>query len=381
MIKEKISIYIILYYDLDFLDDILNNIINDVDEIILVDGPYKYCIPFLTKLNLLYDELNKPQELTNIINKYNTKIKYYYNVWENEKEKRMFGYEKCTNNIVLLVDCDEFIIFNVDFINNFINSNKSVSGFEINNMNRININFDKLCKKYIIFKKNNITAHQHLSYTWLIGVDGLEKNIQSNYYFNHSMGTIYHQTLNRTKKNNIIKYIFYTRLHELRNGNIDSFLGYNLDIVLNILDIDNILNIFYHSSIELIGIPNNKILFHNNNVLLNLSKYSNNHIEGYFTPNTKMLTNINYCCYIDLPNNNNIIKILFRNVKSVNIKLYEICLNKEYDIHNYDFNNGDDEINIDINLINNNCISFILCINTNYTKNNDNIYEINNIII
>ena len=169
IMTEKISVYVQLYYDLDFLEDILEGINKYVDEIIIIDGPFKYCIDFLKSVNLFYDENNKPEKLKNLIYN-NNKIKYFYNIWENEKEKRIFGYSQCTNNIILLVDADEFFVFDIEAINKFIKSDKYVSGFKINNMNRINVNFEKETTKYIMFKKKKINALQHLSYTWLIGV-------------------------------------------------------------------------------------------------------------------------------------------------------------------------------------------------------------------
>ena len=48
---KKISVYIILYQDLDFLHDILSTVYDFVEEIIIVDGPYKYCLETLVELN------------------------------------------------------------------------------------------------------------------------------------------------------------------------------------------------------------------------------------------------------------------------------------------------------------------------------------------
>jgi hypothetical protein len=146
MIIEKISVYIILYYDLGFLDDIINNIYNCVDEIIIIDGPYSYNKSVFKNLQLLYDENNKPQELNDILTKY-SKLKYFYNEFVNEEEKRRFGYNKCKNNIILLVDTDEHIILNENNINRFIKSDRNVGGVNIYNMNRINVSFDKMVQK------------------------------------------------------------------------------------------------------------------------------------------------------------------------------------------------------------------------------------------
>ena len=74
---KKISVYTILYYDLQFYEDIIKYLYDVVDEFIIIDGPYSYAVDTLKKLNLFYDEQTKPHELNDIIKKY-SKIKYKY---------------------------------------------------------------------------------------------------------------------------------------------------------------------------------------------------------------------------------------------------------------------------------------------------------------
>jgi hypothetical protein len=375
--KNNISVYIQLYHDLDFLDDILKLIDNNVDEIIIVDGPFNYCLDFLKKVNLFYEENNKPERLQNII-KNNPKIKYYYNIWNNEKEKRIFGYEKCNNDIVLLVDSDEFFVFNNLEISKFIKSDKNVAGFKINNMNRININFENECVKYIMFKKSHINALQHLSYTWLIGVKDLEpKNIN---YMNITsfMGTIYHQTLNRTKFNNIIKFIFYTKLHNHLNNNPTTNIGcYNIELILEKLDVNELLNIFYHSAQEFIGVPKNKILRFNNDVKIDLSKYSNNWKDAYFTQNMNLITNINSFFYYNIENN---FTIETENISQLNIEIIELCLNKPYNVFTYNnLKTNNDIIQINYLKSDDENIGYILNVKCTKTKNDTIFSKIKNI--
>jgi hypothetical protein len=380
---NKISVYIILYHDLGFLDDIIQLIYDNVDEIIIVDGPYSYNIETFKKLELFYDETNKPAELINIINKYSSKIKYFYKIFTNEEEKRIFGYTKCINNIVLLVDSDEFFILDMKKINFFINSNKAVGGFSIYNMNRINIHFDEKVTKFVIFKKDKITAEQHLDYTWLIGCKQNEKNINS-MLLNNDLGIIYHQTLNRTKFNNIIKFIFYICLYYHSQIDKKSILGdYKIDDLLQKITIDNLLNIFYHSKQDLIGIPSdiNKIWNLKNNISINLDKYKNNHLEAFFKDDSIALKNINYYSYLELNNSNfNNIIIKFNNVKSVIINLYEINVNEKIIINSYNFDVNDNQIIINKLFIKkNNYLNLAIMINCDNTIDNNFIYKIQNI--
>lgn len=382
--NRKISAYTILYYDTEFLDHIYNILDQYVDEFIIVDGPYQYCLPFLNKLGLIYNEHNKPAELNRIIEKYGSKIKYYYKVWKDEKEKRMFGYSMCLNDNILLVDTDEFIQIDNDKLNEFIDSDKSVGQFSIFNMNRININIGLKTTKNIIFKRDYVSAFQHLSYIWLILVNNL-KIPQNNCVFDKlNIGTIYHQTLNRNKFNSIIKFIFYTRLYHYNyQMNLNTIHGYDIDDLLKKLSVQEILDIFYHSSIDLIGIPKDNILYENKNVNLDLSNYKLNHKQAYYNKNSIMIKNIHYCCYINLNDNINFIKLSFENVKDVDIKLYEISLNKPYIIHNYNFKDINNNVLLEVSLKNKikRNLCFVLWIKVNNTINDEIICKLADIKI
>jgi hypothetical protein len=356
-IKEKISCYISFYYDYDFLEDIINELDNYVSEIILVDGPYSYCVDTLKKFDLFYEHTNKPIEIDNIIKK-NYKIKYFYDIWDNEKDKRMFGYEHCTKDIVILADADEFYYFDNNNLINFINSNYSVAGFDIYNMNRHNIYFEKN-KISRIYKKNTINSHQHLSYTWLVGVSNLEKQ-NIDYIYTNKVGTIYHQTLNRNKIGNIIKYIFYVSLY-YKNKNLEFKIINNYtydDLIKNNLNNKNIMNIFSKSRYDSINIPNfNKSLHYLKENIEILNKYSNNYSHGYFTEKMYILNNheqfflINKNLIIDEK-----IDIIFEctNINSILITITELYIEKSHYSHNTLVLNKSNNFNLNLNLNNDN---------------------------
>jgi hypothetical protein len=357
-IKEKISCYISFYYDYDFLEDIINELDNYVSEIILVDGPYSYCVDTLKKFDLFYERVNKPIEINNIIKK-NSKIKYFYGIWDNEKDKRMFGYEQCTKDIVILADADEFYYFDNNNLINFINSDYNVAGFHIYNMNRHNIYFEKSIKN-IVFKKNIINSHQHLSYTWLVGVPNLEQQ-NINYIYTNQVGIIYHQTLNRNKIGNIIKYIFYVSLY-YKNKNLELnkiINNYTYDDLLkNNLNNKNIMDIFSKSRYESINIPNiNKSLHYLDENIEILNKFSNNHSHGYFTEKMYILNNheqyflINKNLIIDKK-----IDIIFEctNINSILITITELCIDKSHFVHNTLNLNESNNFNLNLNLNNDN---------------------------
>jgi len=213
---EKISVYTILYYDLQFYEDIIKYLYDFVDEIIIIDGPYSYAIDTLKNFNLFYNENNKPAELDRIIKEY-PKIKYKYLICDTEEEKRMIGYNMCSNNLVLLVDTDEFLIIDLLKLNKFINNPIfNVCNANIYNMCDYNISFNDLSKKNVLFKKNKISALEHLNYLWLVCCKQEPPNLS--YISPNELGLIYHFTLNRNKKNNIVKFIFYVLLYRKNNN-------------------------------------------------------------------------------------------------------------------------------------------------------------------
>lgn len=136
-----------------------------------------------------------------------------------------------------------------------------------------------------------------LDYTWLIGCKQQEKNI--GYMSSSDFGIIYHQTLCRNKQNNIIKFIFYVMLYRKNNNQPFNLLdNYDNNTLLNNfnLTINDILNIFVHSNINRINIPDcfseNNILeiLDENDIINNLKKY-NNLSEFYFLIEMKCLKN------------------------------------------------------------------------------------------
>jgi hypothetical protein len=388
----KISVYVILFHDLQFLDDIISYLYDFVDEIVIVDGPYYYCIDVLKKLNLFYEENNKPKLLETILMKYSEKIKYSYRLWKDEKEKRMYGYSQCSNDYVMLVDCDEFIFINPKHIVSFIESDKSVAGFSIYNMIRTNIHYGSMVEKYIFFKKKNINALQHLSYTWLIGIDNLERRNNKFFYLKNTLGTIYHQTLNRNELNSVVKHIFYNTLYyynkKIPIEDIPFYLFWEKDIeeILKCITIEDLKSIIHHSKIVNIHLPSS--IDNNPDILLaytpdimidSLKKYSDNHFGAFIKPNTHALKYVNFYAYCQT-NHHHIdkIEVQFKNVFLIHIELYEINIQETYQKKIFSsLSVMNNKLILDVNVTKKqNHLCFVLCFRCLETIDKKEIYEI-----
>ena len=377
---EKISVYTILYYDLQFYEDIIKYLYDFVDEFIIIDGPYNYAIDTLKTFNLFYDETTKPGELNKIIEKY-PKIKYKYIICDNEEEKRMIGYNMCSNNLVLLVDTDEILNIDIKTLIAFINNpNKFVCCANIYNMCDYNVNFNNLTEKYILFKKPQISALEHLDYTWLIGCKQNKKNIS--YMCFDAFGLIYHYTLNRNKQNNIVKFIFYTLLYRKNNKQEYNLIdGYKNSDLINCLTINEILNIFIHNNKNKINIPNDNFnlkIIETNDVILNLKKYNKNLLDFHFIDEMKCLLNVPI--FFRLNKHKEKYILCFENAMNINVNVYYLYLNLEPMQQSYSYINlSNNMIEIQNDLYNNPKYIYIELI-CDKTCDNNFIFTLKNIL-
>ena len=145
------------------------------------------------------------------------KVRYKFGTFENEKSKRIALYEMCNFDVVMLLDLDELIIdIHRDELDKFLQSDKKVAGASFNNLVRSNYLIDKPTTKFIFFKRQDISAAEHLNYTWLVGVDQAKTNEEFKYRL--PVMEIAHLTLMRSPYFNMVKYCFYSRLYYYSRG-------------------------------------------------------------------------------------------------------------------------------------------------------------------
>jgi glycosyltransferase involved in cell wall biosynthesis len=209
----KISIAICIYNDFDFINECVDRAYDFADEIVILDGPYGYCKPILQYFDLYYSGM--PEALREISRR--PKVRYEYREFENEQSKRIALYEMCRSDVVMLLDSDELIVdIDKDELERFLRSNKKVACSSFNNLVRRDCLISNPTKKFIFFKRQQITAREHLDYTWLIGVDQQKPNQE--FMYDRPVMNIAHVTLMRSPYFNIVKYCFYTRLYFYSRG-------------------------------------------------------------------------------------------------------------------------------------------------------------------
>jgi len=262
----KISCYISLYNDFYLLHYTIPQLIDFVDEIVIVDGPYQWCIDSFKQAGVHYEA--NPPEIWELMDQYPDKIKYTYQVFQDEYEKRIYGYNQCTYNMILLIDSDELLYLPKNELTLYLKSNQPVGSCPIINMCNFGYLFTKdVVRKNIFFNRNVISAEDHIDYLWLVGVK--QKSPNHNYVYHIQSSLIYHLSLFRTKESLVTKYIFYTSLGQNKLTNI--FNTYDPIYSQNIMR-----EAFSNSKIEMLGLPANQIVYD--------MKYNNNHLDNIIKP-------------------------------------------------------------------------------------------------
>jgi hypothetical protein len=231
MTASGISAYLSFYNDFDFLREVFASVIDVADEVLIVDGPFEWGIEHLRFLGEYYDETSIPDALREYIG--HPKVRYVYRTWRDEAEKRMFGYEQCSNDNILLVDSDEIIHFDEDAVRAFLGGEKSVLAFDCVNLIRRGVAMvgragqdpepRQSSRKNCFFKRSDVSAEQQLDFLWLVNVDQRSPDARL-IEQDRSIGLGYHPTLMRGKKGQLTKYAFYTSLYSHRTGNPSPFL-------------------------------------------------------------------------------------------------------------------------------------------------------------
>jgi len=256
----KISVAICIYNDFDFIEECIGRVYDLADEIVILDGPYGYCEPMLRYFDLYYRDPPEPlRRLSGL-----RKVRYEYGTFENEKSKRIALYQMCNSDVVMLLDSDELIVdIHRDELEKFFQSDQKVACSSFNNLVRSNCLIHKPTRKFIFFKRQDISAQEHLNYTWLVGVDQAEPNRELMYRL--PVMEVAHLTLMRSPYFNMVKYCFYSRLHYYSRGKhdqLDKLFGRPFEALASKgLSPNEIKDIFRRSFPALINFPAETPLF------------------------------------------------------------------------------------------------------------------------
>ncbi len=166
----KISSYISLFDDWELLDAALKSIAPLVDEIVVVDGAYKWMAPFFGCIDR--DVTRSVDAVRDVLSTYGEKVRVITGVWENELHKRKAGFEACRHRYIFRHDADEVMYFNMPALERFFRSGFGVAEMEMPTYAApgwiIAPGHHQLPRQSFLFDGNLINADQHLTHLWLI---------------------------------------------------------------------------------------------------------------------------------------------------------------------------------------------------------------------
>jgi hypothetical protein len=214
-----ISAYLSIYNDWSMLDKVLQNIKPFVNELIVVDGAYKWQAKHLSGLGK--DPLTSSKDLYQILDDSGLSYKVIKDTWSNEVEKRLAGYEACTSRYIMRIDADEILNLEYDDLVEFVASESKVAEFYmptyLDPQHLIaNMGFKAFLRpiptQKFLFDSNYISSRDHLSYLWLVlGDDNVPEVPLNKFYPVHSrpIGYCFHLTNWRQLENNLTRATFY----------------------------------------------------------------------------------------------------------------------------------------------------------------------------
>lgn len=213
----KISACVVVYQDPDIMRAALRAIEPVVDQIVVVDGPYEWLLPFLPRRQR--GGWQSDDATLGVIDEFSPtgKVKYLSGVWKNELAKREFAFDACDHDVVYLVDADEIHRLDDREVERFLSSGKGIAGLASPLLVTDAVVVGQSAEtcdamKPMIFRKDRISAAGHLGALWLV-LPEAERNSLPEFpheeVWQSPVGINYHLSLMRTLETSVQRARFY----------------------------------------------------------------------------------------------------------------------------------------------------------------------------
>jgi hypothetical protein len=165
------SVYLSIFNDTDILPHTLRAIAPYVDELIVVDGGYDWMRPYFEGLG--QDPEHSCDALYDIVEASGINYRTITRTWASEAEKRMAGYEACTNRYAFRVDADEVPFFDDAELDRFFTAERAVGSMLVPSWVCPGwikaANSDGVLQRAgMIFDRSRVTSADHLRYLLLV---------------------------------------------------------------------------------------------------------------------------------------------------------------------------------------------------------------------
>jgi hypothetical protein len=222
------SAYLCLFDDFDLLGPALETIVDRVDEIVVVDGAYRWMLPYFTKMNR--DPTRSVSQVYDVLSKFGSKVKLINGIWDNELEKRMAGYSGCSQKFRYRVDSDEIQFFDEGAEQRFFKSGCAVGQMYMPAYIAPGLiegeAHAQLPRQSFLFDSAKVADHEHLSYLWLV-LPAWEraklKDIDRNLVFGEALAFTAHLTGWRPPTSSISRARFYV-MNYMRQYGLPSWM-------------------------------------------------------------------------------------------------------------------------------------------------------------
>lgn len=171
----RISAYLSIFDDWDFLPHALAAVSPYVDEIVVVDGAYRWMAPMLRASGR--DPQKSLPEVYACFEAYSHKLRIISGLWEDELQKRSAGYAACEGRYVLRFDADEITYLTAERIETTIARGFAVASVElptfalpgwINASLHDDGSVGDIERQCVFFDRDRIGPEDHLTYLWLV---------------------------------------------------------------------------------------------------------------------------------------------------------------------------------------------------------------------
>jgi hypothetical protein len=166
----KSSAYLSLLDDYELLGAAMASIAPRVDEIVVVDGAYRWMAPFFAAVGR--DPERSVDRVRDVMAPYAHKTRWITGLWESELDKRAAGYAGCRYRWIWRVDADELHFIRDGAVERFISSGRAVGEMEIPVYVAPGLVRGQagapIERTSLLFDSSQIDPRSHLSYLWLV---------------------------------------------------------------------------------------------------------------------------------------------------------------------------------------------------------------------
>lgn len=166
----KASAYLSVFDDYELLGPVMARIAPRMDEIIVVDGAYRWMAPVIAAMGR--DPTRSIAALRDVMAPYAAKTRWINQLWDNEPEKRAAGYAACSHRWIWRLDADEVHFIDDAALDRFFAGGKAVAEMALPlyvapGLVR-GVPGQAFERNALLFDASQIDAGAHLAHLWLV---------------------------------------------------------------------------------------------------------------------------------------------------------------------------------------------------------------------